>query len=199
MANLAAFYYEYENMQVVRVAADGVASELINAAASTIKGVEAEVRWAPLDGLNLGASGELLNSEFDDFQTADPARANLGLLQLAGNSLPQAPEYRFRFDATYAWTLPGGALSLRGEGVWTDEVYFSPYNTPELTEGAKSEFNAFITYDTDNYTFQVYARNLTDQRKLLFMQTSSGFFSGFAVQGIPNDPRTYGISVTRRW
>jgi iron complex outermembrane receptor protein len=199
IANLAAFYYKYDNMQVNRVAADGVTVELINASAATIKGLEAEVRWIPEDGWNLGASADFLDSEYDNFQTADPARAGLGLQQLAGNRLPQAPKYRFRFDATYTWQVQGGDLSLRGEGALSSKVYFSPYNTPELSTPSSAEFNAFLTYDTDKYTIQAYGRNLTNYRRLVFAGTSSGLFSGFAVQGLVNDPRTYGISVTRRW
>ena len=195
--NLSAFYYNYANMQVLRV--NGVMTELVNAAASTIKGLEVELNWSPLPGFNIGASTDLLDGKYKNFATANPAQLGLGVLQLAGNRLPQAPKYRTRLDAKYRWALGNGDMTLRAETVFTGKEYFTPFNTIAESTGASTEFNAYLTYDKGKNTFQVFGRNLSNERKLVFAQTSSGLLSGFAVQGTPNDPRTYGVSFTRRW
>jgi iron complex outermembrane recepter protein len=197
-ANLSTFYYDYEDMQVQRVAANGVNTEMVNAASSTIKGIEAEVRWMPLDSLEIGAGADYLSAKYDEFKTADPARPSLGTLDLSDNRLPQAPRYRARMDVTQTWQLPKGQLSLRGEGTWVDRVEFSPFNLDPLTAAASDEYNAFLTYEVDQWTVQLYGRNLTDERKLVIAQSSSALF-GYPIQGLMNDPRTYGVSVMRNW
>jgi iron complex outermembrane receptor protein len=195
-ANLSVFYYKYSNMQVFLVRNLNLSIE--NAAGSTLKGVEAEFRWAPTDALNLGLSADLLDARYDEFTSSEPARPDLGVQDLSGNRLPQAPRYRIRFDATYAWSLENGTLSLRGQGTWTDRVYFSPYNRDIISAAPNSEFNAFLTYEQGDWTVQAYGRNLTDKRKPIYANPTVAF-TGFTVLSNWNAPRTIGVSATRRW
>jgi outer membrane receptor protein involved in Fe transport len=60
------------------------------------------------------------------------------------------------------------------------------------------EGNAFLTLEAGDWTAQAYARNLTDHRKYLYVNISSAL-NGFPILAMENAPRTYGVSLTRRW
>jgi iron complex outermembrane receptor protein len=195
--NTAAFYYRYSNMQVFAIR--DILIVLENAAKAEIKGVEAELRWLPTDNLNIGVNAEYLDATYKTYTSDEPARLYLGAQDLSGNKLPQAPPYRLRLDATYTWFLPGGDLSIRGDATWTGRVYFTQFQRRDTAAAPAAEFNAFVTYDADNdWTFQAFARNLTNRRKVMFANVTSSLF-GFGVEGSIAPPRTFGVSATKRW
>jgi iron complex outermembrane receptor protein len=196
--NLGVFHYKYADMQVQRIAADNLTFELVNAASATLQGLEVEFRMRPVQPLDLGVSVDYLDAAYDDFVTADPSGVVPGIRQLAGNRPPQAPEFRVRMDASYTWKLSDGDISLRGEGRWVDRTDFSPFNLDSLSVAAHADFNAFLTYDTHDWTIQAYVRNLTDKRWLSYVDATGGL-PGFVAQSLVNDPRTFGVGVTRRW
>jgi iron complex outermembrane recepter protein len=194
--NLSAFYYDYSNLQAYKF--EGILIAVTNAAKATLKGLEADVRWIPIDSLTLGAGVELLDAKYDEYTDTDPSRLALGPLDLSGNTLPQAPDYRARVDATYTWSFAGGELSARGEGAWIDRVYFSQFQQRVVSVPSSFELNGFLTYENGPWTAQIYGRNLTDHRKYVYVNISSEL-NGFPVLGMENMPRTFGVRLTRQW
>lgn len=196
--NLSAFYYDYSNLQVQQIV--GIAAVPTNAAAAEVKGFEAEIAARPIDALDLSLNVSLLDAQFISFTTADAARTSLGPLNLAGNRLSQAPEYTVNAAAAYTLTSSIGDFTLRGEGTWTDRVFFSSFNRPEVSQPAHAKFNAFLLYNNaeSGFNASLFVRNIANKRTLASSLVSA-FFTGFPNLGAFDPPRTFGASIGYRF
>lgn len=195
--NASVFYYKYTDLQVQKVV--NAAAILVNAANARVKGLEGEFVLRPIRNLEISGNVSLLDAKFLDFMTSDAARPQLGLLDLSGNRLPQAPKYSGNLAAQYNWNLPSGDLSLRGEFIYTDRIYFSPFNRLEVSQGAFAKGNVILTYDRDGgLSLSLWVRNLTDKRTVSTSQVSSGFL-GYPIMGTFDPPRTIGGSIGYRF
>jgi iron complex outermembrane receptor protein len=177
---------------------NGITGELKNAAKSTIKGVEGEIAWIATDGLALGFNADYIVGKYKEFLSSEEPRPQLGIQDLSGNRLPLSPRYHIRLDANYHWQMYEGRMTLRGDATWAGRIYYTPFNRRETSSAPSAEFNAYATFERDDWTFAVYGRNLTNERKVIFADVSAGLF-GFPAHGAVAPPRTYGMSVTKRW
>lgn len=162
-ANLAAFHMEYEDLQVNQVI--GVLSAVTNAAGATIEGAEAEFIFAPADNLRIEASAAWLDATFDEFETADSARPSLGILDLAGNQLPNAPEYNGSFGIYYDAPFAHGDLTWGARYDWKSRQYFSEFNIPVASQDAVGTLDLSLKYTSQDsrWTASIYAINATDE------------------------------------
>lgn len=163
-ANLAAFHMEYEDLQVNQVI--GVISAVTNAAKATIEGVEAEFVFLPTDNLRIEASAAWLDATFDEFDTADSARPGLGILDLSGNHLPNAPENNGSIGAYYDTAFVGdGTLTYGARYDWKSDQYFSEFNIPVSTQESVGTLDLSLTYKSpdERWTASLYALNATDE------------------------------------
>lgn len=192
--NISAFDYSYDNLQVQKLV--GATVQVVNAASAKIRGIEAEFKAVPTDQLELGLDVSLLDSEYRNFSTADPARAELGVIDLSGNQLSQAPHYTISASAQYTAPTAIGDFRLRVESRWIDRVYFSPFNVEETSQGAHSKINVFLNYKHvgGRWTTSAFIRNLTDKTTVASSQVSASLF-GFPVLGAFDPPRTYGLEI----
>ena len=192
--NLAAFYYDYANLQLQRII--GSAAIPLNAGKAIVKGLEAELAVRPVRNLELSANASYLDSEIRNFSTPDAARPTLGNIVIDGNRLPQSPRYTVNLAAAYTIVSPIGDFTLRGEAAWTDRVYFSFYNRPEVSQPAYGKYNAFLNYANDKtgITASLFIRNIANKRTISSAQVSAGF-SRFPIVGAYDPPRTYGVSL----
>jgi iron complex outermembrane receptor protein len=195
--NLTGFYYDYKNLQVSQV--QGASVLIQNAAKAEVYGLEAEITAIPAEHLMLEANISLLHSEYKDFVSADPARAGLGPIDLAGNQLTQAPEYTFNLNATYTIPTSSGDVILRGEGRWVDTVYLTQYNLPHTSQPAYELFNAFLTWNKgDGLSATAFIRNIANKDVISAGLISSSLV-GSPFVGSWEPPRTYGLSVSYRF
>ncbi|WP_162174896.1 TonB-dependent receptor [Hyphomonas oceanitis] len=162
-ANLAAFHMEYEDLQVNQVI--GVLSSVTNAAKATIDGLEAEFVIVPTDNLRIEASAALLDATFDEFDTADSARPDLGPLDLAGNHLPNAPEANGSVGIYYDTPFVDGDLTYGARYDWKARDYFSEFNIPLSSQDAVGTLDLSLVYKSsdDHWTASLYALNVTDE------------------------------------
>ncbi|RYG77844.1 MAG: TonB-dependent receptor, partial [Alphaproteobacteria bacterium] len=93
--NGSGFYYDYKDLQVTRT--NNANSVIMNAAKAKIYGAELEMTAVLAPGLEIDAAGALLKSKFTSFETEDPSRPQLGVLDLSGNRLPNAPKYTLSY------------------------------------------------------------------------------------------------------
>jgi len=195
--NLSVFDYDYSNLQVNQITPLTV--EIVNAAKATLKGAEADITWIPIEHLTLSADASYLSSRYDKFSTEDSTRPGLGVLNLAGNQLDQAPPYKFDLAAQYTWPVALGDLSLRGEWSGTGKTYFSPFDLNYVAQGQYSMVNAFLTLaTTHHWTASLFVRNLTNTTAYSEKFISSALV-GSVVNGILEPPRTFGGSVEYRF
>jgi iron complex outermembrane receptor protein len=163
--NIAAFYYDYSDLQVQDTEQNNVL--IRNAASARIKGIEVEGTAAPTKNWKIDFTAAYLDARFQRFVSADPKYNNylaaLGISNpnagacppgtpgaylpnnpacpfqqdLSGAFLPKAPQWKFSIGSEYRFDLSGaGSLTLRGDLSWQDRIYFSAFQDREPVAGA---------------------------------------------------------------
>jgi iron complex outermembrane receptor protein len=206
IANLSAFYYDYEDMQVGKVV--NTSAVVTNAAAATIIGAEAEVRALLGGGFELNAGLSILDTEYDEFLTEDPywvGTPGCGTLvqapnevDLAGCQLPRAPEFQGALGLSWTGTLAdGGQLSIRGDYSYRDDQYFTQFNRDVVSQDAYGLFNARITYTApdDRFYVSVYGENIGDEDYFVTVLESGVAAVSVVPQAVLGAPRMVGISA----
>ena len=180
-ANLAAFHMDYDNLQITQVI--GASSVVTNAARATIDGVEVESVIRPAPHLRIEASGGYLKARFDQFLTADSARPALGILNLAGNTLPGAPSFNTSVGAYYDIPIEPGTITLGSRYDWKDKIYFSEFNTPISAQSSAGKLDLFLNFKSLNqrWTASLFATNLTDEEVKANVVVVSAFLGSLAL------------------
>lgn len=192
--NAAVFYNARYDQQVrtsVQLVPNDPASFVFftgNAAEGKTLGLEADVRWIPVDRWELYASVGLLNAEFDRFVTPDA--------DLSGRDQAHAPAYSLALGGMYRH--PGG-MFVRVDLSARDEFYFGISHDEK--SAAFELVNARLGFATERWTAQIWARNLLDERYAV-----RGFFFGNEPPNFPNtlyirqgDARQLGVTFDMRF
>jgi iron complex outermembrane receptor protein len=197
-ANTAAFYYDYTNLQVNETR--GFSEQTLNAASAKVKGVEAEFTALPTTHLRVSLNAAWLDATYKEFMTDDPARLSLGTLDLSGNRLNYAPKYKVGSSVAYTIPSPYGDFIPTTDVTWTDKVYFTPYNTPRLSQPAHANLDLSIRWVGMNpdWTGSLFARNVTNKIYINGAGVNNPILN-FNRSGQVSAPRTYGVQVTRHF
>ena len=191
--NLAAFFYDYSNLQVSKVVNSVVLTE--NAAAAELYGAELELTFLPVENFQVDGSVSYLHSRYKDFSSLDPARPTLGVLNLEGKRLTQAPEFTVNAGLQNSWTIPQGSLTLRGEVNYTSRVYFTAFNVNSVGQAGVAKFNAYLNFDSGyRWTASLFVRNIADKVTRANGLVSSAVY-GSPITGSVSPPRIFGARV----
>lgn len=190
--NLAGFIVEYDGFQANNfVLLNGaVVSNLTNAGTVESKGFEADLVFAPTDGLNFRASAAYADAKVKEF---NPNPATNAPDARNGTRLPLAPEFVYTIGGDYTADL--GALQLY---LNTDYRHTSSQFSDLGEQGpidAYGIWNASVGFSDPDDKFRVtfHARNLTDDSYVLLNVSA-----GQRLQ-IPRDAdRYFGISLRAR-
>lgn len=179
LANLTLFHNPIEDYQVPSTDPATGLFGFVDSAGVTINGLEAELRAAPIAGLDLSVGFGYLDATYTDYE--DP---NLG--DFDGNKLPYAPDYTFNAIAQYRSPIGiFGRLELLGFGT----TFFNDDNS--LKQSPYVLVNARLGYEfNDNHGIYLFANNIFDYRPLT---TEASFFGGTLVAATYGAPATYGI------
>jgi iron complex outermembrane recepter protein len=188
--NIAAFNYDYSDLQVFRLTANGPLTD--NAAASTIKGLEVEMQVAPTDNLRLDAAIGYLDASYDEYTIDIPPT------DFSGNRLNYAPEWTTHVGAEY--TIPVGQNNLiaRLDWSWRDDTYFDRANTALDTQEAYSLWNARIRYDMGDWFLDFFGRNIGDEKYVTGQLINPPFACGCRTVNV-GDPMTFGVTFGARF
>ncbi len=192
--NTSLFYYDYSDMQVGKV--QELSATIQNAAESTIYGAEVEMLALLSQQLQLSAGISLLQTEYDDFETQDPAPPG-DIVNLEGNELPRAPAFTAALAATYTRPLAGGGtLELWGNWQYTGEQFFTPFNRPSVSQDAYDVINAKITYrsPSQRWALTLYGDNLGDEEYF-----TNALESGVPLPGIDPVVPQFFLGAPRMW
>ena len=205
--NLAAFWtdiYDYQTT-VFNNAFGPARGYLANAGQVRVRGAEFEFNAAATDWLGLTASGIYLDGQYVDFPDA-PAPIELtggpAFVDISGQRLPGISRWsgQLGFDAhprLAAFGAPGALIS--GVDVF-GRTGFSSSPTPSqyLDVDGYTLVNARLGWAGDN-GFQIFAwvRNAFDTQYFDFLTAGPGG-TGLIV-GQPGDPRTYGLTLAKRF
>lgn len=207
--NLSAFYYDYRNIQIERIAPGiGGGTQLQNAPGEKLYGLDAEVVVIPVRNLHLSASASLLHAKYDELDGADayylagsphsPCPTNpatvpcTGSINATGFEGLYAPKYSFTMAADYTAELPNGwSLLFSGNYFRTGQYLTTISEGNFATTGPYGLLSASVTLKdpSTHYYVRVFGTNLTNDKYVGYTPTS------FGNNRIYVDPLEYGVAV----
>ena len=197
--NAAAFYYNYEDKQILGTTVFPVFGPLpilVNIPESHIQGIEFDIAVRPVAGLELTAGATFVDSEID----RDPAdaRGPFGTpTTYVGEQFPSTPEWQFVMGANYEFPLDEGLQGFVG----ANYSYRTETNAT-LGEDPLHVIDAYGLLDLragfgapdGAWRFSVWGRNVTDEYYWNNVARAIDTVSRYAGM-----PATYGVSLTFRY
>jgi outer membrane receptor protein involved in Fe transport len=121
-------------------------------------------------------------------------------VQLKGHELPNAPHWTVSLGAQYTWSLGDWETTLRGDYYHQSKTYARIYNSVADRIKAWDNLNFTLTVANDALGVELgaFVKNATNEKVIADMFThdeSAGLFRN----AFYTDPRTYGVSLTKRW
>lgn len=192
--SVAAFFYDYQDMQISFVDETSTVST-VNAAEAENSGIELEVDGSLGNGFAFDFYLTYLNAEYQEFFNGDYANG-FAITDLSGNTLPNAPESTAKLGLTWEGAVAGGTLTVRGEAYYQDDVYFTEWNRKDAYQKSYEQFNASMDYSwNDQWLLSVWGRNLSDEEVMSNNIITAPLYDSLRV-GAVLPPRTYGATVT---
>ncbi|MCH1581105.1 MAG: TonB-dependent receptor [Luminiphilus sp.] len=192
--SVAAFFYDYQDMQISFVDETSTVST-VNAAEAENSGIELEVDGSLGNGFAFDFYLTYLNAEYQEFFNGDYANG-FAITDLSGNTLPNAPESTAKLGLTWEGAVAGGTLTLRGEAYYQDDVYFTEWNRKDAYQKSYEQFNASMDYSwNDQWLLSLWGRNLSDEEVMSNNIITAPLYDSLRV-GAVLPPRTYGATVT---
>jgi len=195
--NVSAFTYSYDNLQLQTIAlTSGGAVRLENAGKAKVRGLDLDLLWAPIRGLQLSLDGALLHSEYEvcDCSGFDQ---NTGLAfkgDFSGNELVRAPKFTGTAQASYTFDVWGGPLEIAGTAYYNDGYWFDAQNS--FFQSSYTLYGARLSYlhERTALRFTLYGANLSDELYLI-----NGNVNDFGRFGTFGMPRSFGGRVEWRF
>jgi len=202
--NAAVYYLDIQDQQLTAGSGVANANQLVNADTTTGYGIETDIEWAATENLNLSLGLSYNKTEIDDPSLSvlpcgapctvlDPAGSFPGSVSIDGNDLPRAPELLANFVARYTVPLSNGDLYFQTDWVYRDDYVFFLYESEEFRGDAFLEGGFNMGYRSENFEIAAYIRNITDELELIAAIDFNN------LEGIINEPQTYGVEVTFHW
>ncbi|HEX7695645.1 MAG TPA: TonB-dependent receptor, partial [Sphingomonas sp.] len=185
-ANLAAFYYDYQNLQVYTVVTDGFITRQLftNASAARIYGAEAELEATPAKGLTISMNAAWLNATYRNFVSAGT--------DYSGNTLPSAPRINVQTAVDYRQPVSFGALVFDVSASYRSKVFFDTANTPRLSDQGRVYVDGRfgVQFLRDKLEIGIWGKNIFGETNISDMTPIPTL--GFDVISV-GPPRTYGL------
>jgi iron complex outermembrane receptor protein len=197
--NFATFYQNYDRPQarifVPFETGDGgtfTSNSLSNLDEATSYGLDADIRWSPLEGLDLFAGLTLLDTEIN--QTENP-NVPQNAETFDGNPLPFASDVSTVLSARYEWNLNEGVnASLQGSGKYQSAFFLDAEGLDDRSQSGYEVVDGEASLHFDNgVDVGIWGRNLTNSN---YATSGFGFIGYNAFRGAP---RSYGVSAKYRY
>jgi iron complex outermembrane recepter protein len=213
--NLNGFLYNLKNAQLTAVGGGVNANRLINARNVRGFGFEADLELKPVPQLLLTAGLSYNNTEIRDpgLTTAacgavrvdtfpnvslctirDPivvaaAPFSAAIVNINGNSLPQAPRWIANWTARYGVPVGNGEVYGYTDWAFRSRINFFLYESVEFQSSHLLEGGLRIGYKTDSFDVAGFVRNLTNTTQAV------GGIDFNNLTGFVNEPRIWGIEA----
>ena len=122
-------------------------------------------------------------------------------VDLNGKQLPNSPHWTLGGGAEYGIEFGrGNRVTLRGDYYRTTRSYARFFNSPSDRLRGYENLNVTLTFDSEPLGIQVqgFAKNLTNKDVITGFSVQSDAV-GLVREGFINDPRVYGVSLTKRF
>ncbi len=199
--NVAAYYYNVDNLQLTAVGGTGNVTRLLNADNVRGFGFEADMEFLVTENFATTFGVSYNDTEIQDRNlnifpggsgpiVLDPVNDN-GTVSLDGNPLPNAPKWVMNFTARYAVPVDGGEVFAFTDWAYRSRVNFFLYESVEFSEKNLLEGGLRIGYVHGDNEWEVaaYMRNITNN----LSRTGGIDFNN--LTGFVNDPARWGIEA----
>ncbi len=189
--DLDGFYYNYQDDQVpLDFPTGGInLTQFFNIPKAISEGIELTANWRPIENLDLsltygldhtkikstctfvaGQPGDGCFVDALDTSASQPGARPVGTFDGAvfqavnGDPLPQAPENKVAFNATYRFEFGPGDLILSGTYIWKDKSYASVFTRTyyEAPSWDQVDLRATWSGNHDRYEIVFFVKNLFD-------------------------------------
>jgi len=185
-ANLAAYYYDYKDVQVIGqgvLPSGALFTFLQNAAQEKIYGADADLTFAPSRSVTMGLAIAWLHARYKNFPKAavqvprPDGMGNMGIIvDVAGNKVQRAPDFTAGFNGSF--TVPndifGGRLRFSGNLSYSSGWTFDFID--RLNTGDYVDINGRISWTSadDRYSLALWGTNLANSHRLLSVAETGG-------------------------
>jgi outer membrane receptor protein involved in Fe transport len=212
----------WENWNKLQFAFLGLSSltQIANAGAARIQGIESDVTWQVADGLTLSGAGaynyaRLTRAYCGELDAAGNAVTNCAEPQAPKNSLlPSTPRFKGNFSSRYEFPLLSFKAHLQGSVVYQTKAY------PDLRVQAPSPWDGsmvpiqkilglmpgFATFDVatgivqDNWSVEFAVQNLFDERGQLYRYAyCTTQVCGYQPYILSTKPRFMSITLSQKF
>lgn len=197
--NLAAFYYDYSDVQVqASLGAGGTVIAIQNAASATIYGFDAEGTLTLNDDFSLRAGASYIpRARYDRFPGAQVALppgtyggfVNGELVDLKNKRLFKTPKFTGNIALNYEHEHDWGKIDATVNAYYASRLYFDPtylFSTKEFKLGGEVGF----TPAGSPFRVALWVRNLTNNDAYVSYQLTSN-----ASVLTPGEPRSFGLTA----
>ena len=206
-ANLSAFHYKYEDIQISQTLAN-LQRVVTNGGAAKINGVDLEISFDASADLMLGMNVSLLDTEYGETILCDTVIAACtvpaAMVNIEGRRLPRAPDLALTafFDYTVPQNVLPGELTFHMDGSYRSRTYWTPFEFKPHSTGGQGLVNAQLRYDAPSGWYGAFfVQNIFDKLYVTNGIGSAQLRSGGAVIGVPANfdrfapPRLFGVKV----
>ncbi len=204
--DLTGSYYQVKDFQQTAVGGGANTANLISIDKVEGYGVEAEFEARPVDNLVLSASGSYNHTEIKDpglnvatcgggCTVTDPINSVNGNAFINGNALPQAQKWIGNGSIKYSVPVTESAsVFAYADVAYTGSAQIFLYESIEFKTKPYTEVGLRVGVTTDDgVEVAGFVRNLLDQIRV----TSAVDFNNITT--MVNEPRTYGVSISKHF
>jgi len=191
-ANLAAYWSDYEDLQLNAVRPGSASGVVSNTGKARIYGFEGEFLAEPVAGLLLNASVGYLNYKNKDLGSA----AGVADGPTLDSVPPYTPERKYNVGGQYTIAFAGGGtLAPRLDWTYQSKTYNDLFNSEEAATEGYGLLDVHLTYTSAEEKWQLLfeVANATD--KEYFVNKFNQLNGAGVLVGQPGLPRTYLVSV----
>jgi iron complex outermembrane receptor protein len=204
--NLAAFYYDYTDVQVRSTAPPAPAGSALlqNVAAEHLKGLDGDFTFVPTKGLSIYGGFEVLDGKYKDYPgtscaSVGPTRTVDGKLlgsvvsvpcNLAGFDVAFAVPLSATLGLSYDLETEYGVLTFNALDHYSSRFPLVADNSIKAPSTHIVDASVKWTSPDKRYDLQAYVRNLAKEYSYVNAAVAPG---GFAI--VPGAPRVFGITA----
>jgi iron complex outermembrane receptor protein len=199
--NAAAFYYDYKNIQVQEVFTGAI--NLVNAAAATMKGIDVDFAFLPIDAVTVRGGFEMMSGHYTNFKNAPfysptlgPSGAPVGgNTQSVGNATGfdtvRTPKDTATVSVAYRVSAPRGSLSFVVSDYYNSGFSWDPDN--RLRQSSFEVVSASVDWSApkNGWSVRLGGSNLTGTHYCAYTAGQTLLNSC-----APAPPRTYGMTLS---
>jgi len=194
--NTAAFYNDYENLQIQVINASG-ASTFDQAGKAEIYGVDLEVAAVLTDKFRVFGGANFLEAEYKEYISSgallpNPAGGNAPVAgtDLAGKRLVRTPKMTFNIGGQYKVPTSFGSASANVNFYHSSKMFFDPANISSEDAFNVLNANVELSHEDSGASVMFWAKNILDEDYVY-----SKIVSVTGTGGAWADPISYGVRL----